>query len=317
VTVLILADDLDPSVDAMIVELDRRGVPVVRLNTEWFPQRLTLDAEFCSGRWVGTLRTTERHVELAGIRGVWRRSPTTFRFPVELTASERQHAHTEAKLGLGGVLMSLPVRWINSPDHAATAGYKPIQLCTAAAAGLAVPATLITNCAPAVRRFTANREVVTKMLGAPSIHEAGGRRVAYTELLTAQLVADLDGIEHTANQFQQWVSKDHEARVIAVGEKLFSVAIYAHSAAAKVDWRTDYASLSYAVIELPEAVAAGIRQIMRSLHLSYGAFDFVIDGDNQWWFLEINPGGQYGWLEEQAGIPVTSAIADLLTGGCS
>lgn len=314
-TVLILADDLDPSADVMILEMNRREVPVVRLNMEWFPQRLTLDAEFLSGRWQGRLSTDERYIDLADIQSVWRRSPTTFRFPAGLTAPERQHVHTEAKLGLGGVLMSLPVRWVNSPDHAASAGYKPIQLCAAAAAGLAVPTTLITNDAQALRRFARNREVVTKMLGAPSIHEAGGRRVAYTERLTSQLMADLDGIEHTANQFQQLVSKDHEARIIVVGNKLFSVAIHAHSAAAKVDWRSDYASLSYTDTEPPQAVAVGVRQAMDSLKLLYGAFDFVIDGDGQWWFLEVNPGGQYGWLEEQAGLRVTSAIADLLVEG--
>lgn len=304
-TVLVLADDLDPSADAMILELGRRGVPVARLNTEWFPQLLTLDAEFVSGRWQGSLNTEERHIDLADIWSVWRRSPTTFRFPAGLTAPERQHAHTEAKLGLGGVLMSLPVRWVNLPDHASTAGYKPIQLAVAAAAGLTVPATLITNDVKAVRRFAQARDVVTKMLGAPSIYEAGGRRVAYTERLSPQLTTDLVGIEHTANQFQEWVTKNYEARAIVVGEKIFTAAIYARSAAAKVDWCSDYPSLSYMVIEPPEAVAGGIRAVMRSLNILYGAFDFVIDDDGQWWFLEVNPGGQYGWLEEQAGLPIT------------
>lgn len=271
-TVLVLADDFDPSADAMIVEMDRRDVPVVRLNTEWFPQRMKLDAKFISDGWVGTLSTEERSIELADIRSVWRRSPTTFRFPAGLTAPERQHAHTEAKLGLGGILMSLPVRWINSPHHAATAGYKPIQLSAAATAGLAVPATLITNDAQAARRFAWNREVVTKMLGAPSIHEheAGGRRVAYTERLTTQLLADLDGIEHTANQFQQWVLKNYEARVIVVGERLFPVAIRAHSAAAKVDWRTDYASLTYTGIEPPVLAPSMKRDLPCPAHPATG-----------------------------------------------
>lgn len=314
-TVLVLADDLDISADMMIMEMDRRGVPVVRLNTEWFPQRLTLDAKFTSGRWEGSLSTPERYVELTDIQSIWRRSPTTFRFPQEMTAPERQHAHTEAKLGLGGILMSLPVRWVNPPHYAATAGYKPIQLCAAAAAGLAVPPTLITNNARAVRQFARNRETVTKMLGAPSIHEAGGRRVAYTERLNPQLIADLNGIEHTANQFQQWVDKNYEVRVIVVADKIFPVAIHAHSAAAGVDWRTDYASLSYMEAEPPEAVEIGIQKVMHSLNLYYGAFDFIIDENDRWWFLEVNPGGQYGWLEEQAGIPVTSALADLLVKG--
>jgi hypothetical protein len=46
----------------------------------------------------------------------------------------------------------------------------------------------------------------------------------------------------------------------------------------------------------------------------YGAFDFSIDRDGGWWFLECNPNGQWGFITEATGIPIASAIADLLTG---
>ncbi len=315
-TVLILADDLDPSADAVVVELDKRDVPAVRINTEWFPVQMQLDAEFQSGRWTGELVTPRHRVALGEVRSVWWRSPNTFRFPKGLTGPERQHAHTEAKLGLGGVLFSLPVLWVDRPDLAATAAYKPLQLAVAADAGLLVPATLITNSQQAMRRFAHRHgEVVTKMLGSPAIHEAGGRRVAYTECLTDDHLTDLGGLEHTAHQFQQWVAKEHEARVIAVADSVFAVAIHAHSAAARVDWRSDYTALSYEVVDPPATVIAGIGRVMRSLGLRYGAFDFVVGPDQEWYFLEINPGGQYRWLEEQVHVPVTPALADLLETG--
>ncbi|MGH3621791.1 MAG: ATP-grasp ribosomal peptide maturase [Sciscionella sp.] len=312
---LILTDEHDLSADRMVVELGRRGTDVFRVDLAWFPQQLTLDARFRDGRWQGRLCSPERAVELTAITGAWYRSPTTFQFPDGLSATERQHAHNEAKLGLGGVLMALPITWVNHPARSADAAYRPVQMAAASRAGLAVPDTVITNSTEAVHRFASDHEaVVTKMLGAPAILESGGRRIAFTERLTAEHMADLRGVEHTVHQFQAWVNKMRECRVTVVGDQIFAVAIDANSPAARIDWRADYSALSYTRVEPPDQVARGITALMRQLDLVYGALDFVISPDGIWQFLEINAGGQFGWLEDAVDIPVTAALADIVTG---
>lgn len=325
-TVLILAGERDLSADAMVTELGNRDVPVCRIDLAWFPQQLTVEAVFRSGRWEGRLATPQRVVELEGVRSIWYRAPSTFRFPSGLAPAYRQHAHNEAKLGLGGVLMSLPVLWINDPGSQSDAVYKPRQLAIAAKVGLTVPDTLITNHAEAVRHFVAEvgeEGVGTKMLGAPAIIEDGNRRVAYTDRVHAGDLDDLRGLEITTHQFQQWVGpKTCEARMVVVGDRVFTVAIHARTEATRVDWRRDYTALRWEIIEPPEHVVAGVHALMKLLGLVYGALDFVVAPDG-WWFLEINPGGQYGFLDKLKVVrehygspnPVTSAIADLLTQG--
>jgi glutathione synthase/RimK-type ligase-like ATP-grasp enzyme len=208
----------------------------------------------------------------------------------------------------------LPVRWVNHPGREADAAYKPLQLATAARCGLTVTDTLVTNMPDAVHRFAAaHGDVVTKMFGATSVLEQGGRRVAHTERLTPSHLADLRGIEVTAHQFQRWVPKAHEARVVVVGDSQFAVEIHAGSEASYVDWRTDYDNLTYERVDPPEQVTAGIQALMRELGLAFGALDFVVTPGGEWVFLEVNPGGQYGWLETHTGIPVTATLADLLT----
>ncbi|MGH8917162.1 MAG: hypothetical protein ACRD0H_02280 [Actinomycetes bacterium] len=45
----------------------------------------------------------------------------------------------------------------------------------------------------------------------------------------------------------------------------------------------------------------------------FGAFDFIVDDHDQWWYLETNASGQWGWLAEACDLPMTDAIvADLL-----
>jgi D-alanine-D-alanine ligase-like ATP-grasp enzyme len=51
---------------------------------------------------------------------------------------------------------------------------------------------------------------------------------------------------------------------------------------------------------------------MRDLGLVYGAFDFVITPEAEWIFLEVNPGGQFGFLEDSTDAPLTATLADLL-----
>lgn len=315
-TVLILATERDISADRMVRVLTERDVPVFRADLSWFPLQLSLEAELRDGQWTGQLATPYRKVALEDLRAVWYRSPSNFQFPAAMTRTERQHAQHEAKLGLGGVLAALPVRWVNHPSRHADAGYKPRQLITAAHAGLSVAPTLVTNSPGAVRRFAARSGpagVVTKMLGASAICEQGGRRVALTQRLIGADLDDLHGVELTAHLVQRWVSKREEARVIVIGHQLFAVAIRAHSPAASIDWRADYSALSYEPVPLPTDVEHGIRAVVRELDLRYGAFDFVITPEAEWVFLEVNPGGQFGFLEDHTDAPLTATLADLLT----
>ncbi|GLY50975.1 ATP-grasp ribosomal peptide maturase [Lentzea sp. NBRC 102530] len=314
-TVLVLASDADPTADRVTGILCERAVPHVRFDTAWFPQRAGITAEFRSGRWTGSLTAGETSVALEDLRSIWYRSPGAFSFPASLSSTERHWAMTESKLGIGGVLTSLPLLWVNHPARNADASYKPVQLITATGNGLEVPDTLVTNDPVAVQTFATPGDTVTKAFGSPSIREEGVRKVTFTHLVDAQDLADLRGIETSAHQFQRWVPKSCEARVIVVGDRLFSAGIHATTAETRVDWRNDYSALRYERIEPPASVARGVRGYCAELGLVYGAFDFVIRPDGVWVFLECNAGGQYGWIEDEIEAPISAALADLLEAG--
>ncbi|MGH3853242.1 MAG: ATP-grasp ribosomal peptide maturase [Pseudonocardiaceae bacterium] len=319
-TVVIFAQDCDAPVDQVIRRLTDRDVPVFRADTSWFPQHLTIDARLESGRWVGCLSTDHHRVDLDDIRSIWYRDPTAFDFPANLSQPERRFAFREARLGLGGVLASLDTLWVNHPNRASDAIYKPLQLATAVKCGLAVPRTLVTNDATAVRRFHAESRpgLICKVFGSNTITEHGTLKVAYTHRLDDGDLADLHNVSSTAHQFQDWVhDKHHEARVIVVGDRIFPVLIHAGSAASRIDWRTDYTALRYDLTELPAAVENGVRLYMTAFGLTYAAFDFAIDAAGKWFFLEANTAGQYGFLETNTGAAISAALADLLAGGVS
>jgi hypothetical protein len=96
---------------------------------------------------------------------------------------------------------------------------------------------------------------------------------------------------------------------------LFAFAIRAGNTMSYIDFRSDYAALSYEQIGLPSDVSAGIMKFLDMIGLTYGALDFVVGPDGSYTFLECNPGGQFGWLESRTGAPLTQTLADLLAAG--
>ena len=314
-SVLVLADDIDATADAVVRALTTRHVVVHRLNTAWFPTRLTVSAGLRGPRWAGRITAPAREIDLDELTAVWYRTPRAYRFPDELTPAERCHANLEAKYGLGGVLSSLSVLWVNHPARLADAAYKPVQLVAAVRCGLLVPDTLVTNEELAVREFVRRGDTVTKVLGSNTIREEGVRKISFTRPIGDSEVADLRGIGVTTHLFQRWVTKAFEVRMIVIGDRVTAVAIRSASVQGRVDWRSDYASLSYASIDPPADVVLGVHRLMATMGLMYAALDFVVSPDGAWTFLEINAGGQFGWLEDALGVPLTEQLAGLLAGG--
>jgi glutathione synthase/RimK-type ligase-like ATP-grasp enzyme len=216
-------------------------------------------------------------------------------------------------MGFGGVIASLSCRWLNHPHRIAVAEYKPFQLAAAAAVGLRVPATLITNDPETVREFVERFQagVVYKSLsGSPP--PVDGRSLALYTTVLEPTDHSHPGLARTANFFQERVPKAYEVRMTVVGDHLFAVRIDTDSPSARIDWRSDYSSLRYAVEVVPNHVRGCVLKLLHGLGLDFGALDFIVTPKREWVFLEINPNGQWGWLEHATGLPITAGIADFL-----
>jgi ATP-grasp ribosomal peptide maturase len=315
--VLIIAASDDWPTDRVVVELQNREVEVFRMDTADFPQRLNLASRIDQGyAWTGELTTEHRMVELSRVGAVYYRAPGPFQFPAGMSGPEERFAAAQARAGLGGVLSALECRWVNHPTSMARAEYKPVQLAAARACGLRIPPTLITNCPNDVRAFALEHgsRIVYKPVASPVLIEDGQLKSVYTQRLTRTDLNDLRGIDTTAHLFQEWVDKDHEVRLTVIGQRMFAAAIHAGSQAAYEDWRSDYGALTYTVTTVPEDVAEGMRRLMERLHLTYGAADFIVDARGRWTFLEVNPCGQWDWIQGATGLPIVEAIADELQG---
>ncbi|WP_242884021.1 ATP-grasp ribosomal peptide maturase [Actinomadura litoris] len=319
-TVLILAHDSDTVAEVVQGELEARGVTVMKVNPSGFPARISIGA-FLDGTspWSGLLTDHGGpSVELRDITAVWQRRPSQFVMDERMSPAERAFAYGEARRGFGGVLAGLSgCLWVNDPMAAARAEYKPIQLAIATEVGLRVPRTLITSEPHTAYDWAEDltRPVVYKPMSGVYHADEGERRVMFTSL-----VDDLDDLldpafARTAQMLQERIPKAFEARVCIFGTQIFAVRIDAASEQARKDWRSDYDALTYSVIELPEELTRSLRELLMKLGLVAGMVDLICTPSGCWVFLEVNQGGEFGWLAEATGLPMYAAMADLLEKG--
>lgn len=207
--------------------------------------------------------------------------------------------------------------WVNDPVAAARCEYKPVQLAAAVAVGLAIPPTIITSNPQHAHDWAINlgRPIIYKPLNGVWHADEGQVRVLYT---TPVRPADLlDGaFSRTAQLLQVQISRATEARVVVVADTVLTVRID-NNEPGEIDWRATHGHHTYEPIDLPEGVNSRLIELHKRLGLVYGAADLIQDADTgQWTFLETNCGGEWGWLADEAGITVATALADLLQRGC-
>lgn len=216
-------------------------------------------------------------------------------------------------------LSTSQVFWMNDPLRLEAARKKVLQLQVAAELGFLIPRTIITNNPDEVLEFynTCSDGIVFKALYREFLDYGGGKGFNIpTTLITARHLQNLGMIKKIPSQFQEFIEKSAEVRVTIIGENIFSVLIAPRDTPpVDVDWRhpSVMQKLSYTETDLPPHVETFCRTVMKKLGLTFGAFDFIISKNEEWYFLEVNPNGQWYYCEEWAGVLISDAIVAILT----
>ena len=122
----------------------------------------------------------------------------------------------------------------------------------------------------------------------------------------------MDALRMAPVIFQEYVAADADLRVTIIGPHLFATAIRAAPGGYEVDYRMDMPGASFQEAALPEPVAARLRDLMQRLGLVYGAIDLRRTPEGEYVFLEVNPAGEWRFVEERTGQPMTRAMATVL-----
>jgi glutathione synthase/RimK-type ligase-like ATP-grasp enzyme len=213
--------------------------------------------------------------------------------------------------------------WVSDPHAIRRAENKALQLEIAAKVGFPVPETLITSDPEAAQAFLESRPAtIIKMLCRPFVAHGGGRFMAfYATRVHGSEHVSLDGLKWAPSIFQQAVDAVYEWRVTVVGEQVFAARIDSEPATigrpGLRDWRyhVNERGRRFRADTLPGDMHDACLRLTRSFGLQFSAIDLAVDRDGTILFLEINPNGQWGFVEENTGQAIGLAVADLLACG--
>lgn len=312
--ILVVSHRADEHTRAVLAALRRRGVPSRLLDLSRFPTELSVTIE-AGGEGDGPILRPRagRPLRLDEVRAVWWRRPQPFVLHDDLRGAKRRiFAWRESREAFAGMWQSLEVRWVNHPGRDEAAAHKPWQLALAARLGLRVPRTCITSDPARARAFVERlrpRRAIFKSLQAT---RADWRT---TRLVGARELRRLDAVRHAPVIFQEYVEAGVDVRVTAVGRRLFAAAIHVAEADDPADFRPGYDQARVEPIRLPGELSARLRRLLSALGLAYAAIDLRRDPTGQYHFLEVNPSGQWLFIEERTGQAITEAMARLLATG--
>jgi glutathione synthase/RimK-type ligase-like ATP-grasp enzyme len=307
--ILIVSHPADDHTVGVLVELDRLGHPAVLVDTARFPSEASVSQRFDGDRRYYEWSTDGRSIDLTACRAGWWRRPQPFTLQAGISPDVMSFTYSECHEAVAGLWAALDLNWVNPPELDEVAHHKPYQLAAAAEVGLPIPRTIVTNDPNVARRFIAalgpERTVYKTFLAT----EQCWRETRVVRPVELDL---LDTVRLAPVIFQEYVPALADVRVTVVGDRMFAASILPAPDGYDLDYRMDMDGASFEPAELPAESRRGIHALMKRLGLVFGAVDLRRTPDDRYVFLEVNPAGEWRFVEERTNQPITCAVAELL-----
>jgi glutathione synthase/RimK-type ligase-like ATP-grasp enzyme len=313
--ILIIGDETDPHVLSVCKFLDEHNARVIVLNPA---EGKSANIAYSFSPFKILISDADKTISCEEIDAVWwRLKPNARCNPTNMSeAATENFIAREWQMALEPLSYFLKdCYWLNKRSADLLLRNKPYQLYQAGLHGFALPNTVIGNnynfIAEASEQF---EEIMYKPLG--YFNSTDGKLLFSNKMSRGELSESRENIVIAPCIFQNYVDKDHELRITVVDKSIFAVKIHSQeNELSKSDWRRNQFDLKYEVVELEKCFEEKLLKFHKSIDLVYGAYDFIVDQNGDHVFLEVNPVGQWLWLERKLGIQISQQIADTLLQG--
>jgi hypothetical protein len=256
--------------------------------------------------------------ELKNIQSIW------FRKPLAVWASELPVAPEYRNYSESAIHMHMrelyghfrDAFWMSAYYAIRQADFKGVQMEQAAALGFLIPETLMTSDAQAAQAFVAEHHATIIKSSAITFPELPGGKPSmfYSRRVKRGQRLDFSGLHLAPALLQQALEVSFELRITVVEQQVFAAAIHApdiDTSTGSRDWRPGFFddSVHFEPFKLPEKLEQQCRDLVQNLGLAYGAIDLLCDKHGKFWFLEINPNGQWAFIEQKTELKIGQAIA--------
>lgn len=313
--VLIVSTLADVATDDVVRRLSTCAIPHRRLNTEDYPFARTV--VFKPQAMDDTQWLESEHEMLPPPATIWYRRLRSPAKPDGMDSGVYDFCLQENRATLLGAVLGCSSRWMSHPTAIWQSEHKPFQLSLAARVGLRIPKTVITNDPSAVRKaFAEFQSMVVKPVRTGHVMYQGHEFSIFTSRLLREHLDELESAKWSPAIYQELIPKRFDVRVTIVGKRVFAAAIDSQSdPKSLIDWRqTSNPQLPHYPTTLPKDVTARLLDLMDLLGLNFGAVDLIETPDGDYVFLEVNPNGQWLWIDDMLELGISDAIVEWLSG---
>jgi glutathione synthase/RimK-type ligase-like ATP-grasp enzyme len=306
--VLFITNKDDFATDYLIYKFRDNKIPYFRVNSEDITEYIiTYSPE------TTTLIIDDTHYYLSEVRSVYfRRAPTIF--PKAINLEDTNFLNKERRDFLEGIFLTLKAKWINPLYPTYIGERKLFQLNLARKMGFKIPNTISSNRPTDIISFMqTNKNCIIKPISQGLQITTNGVYSIYTSSINESDIKNKEHLFESPILVQERINNSCDIRVTVVNNDIFSVAIKKDKPD-EVDWRSPDIIKKYTIHELPQELALKILDLNKELNLTYSAMDFILTPDNEYFFLEVNPVGEWVWLEKELNLPISEAIIKNLKG---
>lgn len=309
VNYLIVSSTIDYSTDFICYELELRNVKYLRINRDRFS---TYKISFDLNKKILTIDINSKQYIISekSLKSIYFRAPVFLR-NLKQYSLEEQLYRSQWSSFIRNLILFENVKWINFPMYTYRAENKLYQLDCAKQLGFDVPETIVGNICP--KDIEDDKEYIVKSLDTALFSEGNKELFTYSTVIKGEELKSSQ-LNSAPVIIQQYLKDKIDLRVTVIDNNIFGVSITKNGNKINGDWRTKSKDeLQYIPIDIPKEIKNKICKLMEKLHLNFGGIDFALV-DGTYYFIEINPTGEWGWLVSTSKLPIDKAIVDSIIG---
>lgn len=304
--VLIISSRYDFSSDFIAVELENQKIPYLRINRDELKDYV-IEFDPLIPIISGSFKNLTFCISKDKLKSIYFRAPTFLRdIFQDNIPEEEQLIRSQWTAFVRSLSVFEDITWLNNPIDIYKAEIKPHQLYIANKIGFKVPSTVVSNKTSDIDYdYIAIKSIDTAII---NLGEEEG--FVYTELYKRDEIKE----EKYSSPFfiQQGLVPKLDIRVTVIENEVIAVKISQKSnEKIDIDWRRLKEELKYEIIELPEQIKHLCIQFLKEFNLKFGGIDLV-HHNNQYYFIEINPTGEWSWLQHNIGFRFDKVIVNSL-----
>jgi glutathione synthase/RimK-type ligase-like ATP-grasp enzyme len=295
---LFLSNSKDATCDFFCKVAEANHVNHVRLDTDFFPDMIIIEFSFKHNI---RIKYKDIIIRPKDIHCVWNRRPEKIYAGNFEHSAFADHYRNEWRHSFDGFFKQIHTKkWINHPYNNANAISKIEQLIRAKKYGLSVPDTIVTQDYNKFKKFFKKHTygIITKPLSHGYICD---ENIVYN-IYTNDIIIDKCDFTHLSScptLFQEKINKINDIRINYIdGVMEATEIIFLENGRQRLDIRkNNMDGVHYKSIQLPEKIANILNRLIKSYNLRFAAIDMCVQANGEWIFFEINPNGQWAWLD--------------------